>query len=145
MTVVNIQGFNLPQRAFEESGLRHPKIAVKTSYLPLRDQMVASSNLLGLSSRRLLRQIAKRLNVVELPVPELMRRRCVAVSYRKDAYLSPAARRLIAILKTTALEMAANDANLARLQRPQRETHPAGGRRLPRSWHPNGMGGADRE
>lgn len=102
MTVLNAQDGNLPQRVFEDSGLRDPRIAVKTSYLPLRDHMVASSSLLGLSSRRLLRQMSHRLSVVELPVRELMRSRCIAVSYRKDAYLSPAARRLIALLRTTA-------------------------------------------
>ncbi|MCC7082082.1 MAG: hypothetical protein IT530_15520 [Burkholderiales bacterium] len=61
-----------------------------------------TSYLLGLSSRRYLRRIAQRLNVAELPVREMTWRRRVGVSYREDAYLSPAARRLIDLLKVAA-------------------------------------------
>jgi DNA-binding transcriptional LysR family regulator len=108
MTAVNPEGWRLPQAvsAFEESGLRHPHIAIRTSYLPLRDQMVAHSNLLGLSSRRYLRQIARRFNVVEIPVPELSWKRTVGISYRKNAYLSPVARRFIEVLKATVQDIA---------------------------------------
>lgn len=102
MTVLNAQEPNLPQKALEDNGVRHPKVMMKTSYLPLRDQVVARSDLLGVSSRRYLHHLAGRLAVVELPVPELKRKRCVAVCYRRQAYLSPAARRLIALLKSTA-------------------------------------------
>lgn len=48
----------------------------------------------------------KRLRLVKIPVKEMSWRRRVGVSYRKDAYLSPAARRFIEILKTTAKEIA---------------------------------------
>jgi DNA-binding transcriptional LysR family regulator len=104
LTVVDAEAWALPQKnsALETSGLREPDAAIRTSYLPLRDEMVASSNLLGLSSRRYLRRIAQRLNVAELPVRELTWRRRVGVSYREDAYLSPAARRLIDLLKAAA-------------------------------------------
>lgn len=106
LTAVDREGWVLPQRTsvFERSGLREPKAAIRTSYLPLRDEMVASSNLLGLSSRRYLRQIAQRLNLVELPAREVTWSRRVGVSYRKGAYLSPAARRLIDLLKAAARE-----------------------------------------
>jgi DNA-binding transcriptional LysR family regulator len=43
--------------------------------------------------------------MVIIPVKELMWTRHVGVSYRKDAYLSPVARRFIEILKSTALEI----------------------------------------
>jgi DNA-binding transcriptional LysR family regulator len=105
MTVVNAQEPSLPRKALEENGIHEPRIAMKTSYLPLRDQVVACSDLLGVSSRRLLRQIAGRLDLVELPVPELARTRHVAITYRKNAYLSTAAQRLIALLKKTAAEL----------------------------------------
>ena len=44
--------------------------------------------------------------MVEIPVKEMTWRRSSGVIYRKDAYLSPAARRFIEILKTTAKEIA---------------------------------------
>jgi DNA-binding transcriptional LysR family regulator len=108
LTTINPEGWMLPQRVsvFETAGLRHPSVAIRTSYLPLRDQMVSRSNLLGLSSRRYLSQIAERLNVVELAVPELTWKRTVGISYRKNAYLSPAARRFIAILKAVVADIA---------------------------------------
>jgi DNA-binding transcriptional LysR family regulator len=87
------------KNAYELSGADHRGIALRTSYLPLRDQMVAHSNLLGMSSRRYLRQISPRLKLVELPVTELMQTRRVGVSYRKDAYSSPVVRRFIELLK----------------------------------------------
>lgn len=105
MTVVNEHEPSLPQQALEENGIFGPRIAMKTSYLPLRDQVVASSDLLGVSSRRVLRHIADQFDLVELKVPEFTRTRHVAVTYRKDAYLSPAAQRLIKLLKGTAASM----------------------------------------
>jgi DNA-binding transcriptional LysR family regulator len=48
-----------------------------------------------------LRMSARDLRVKELPVKELVWPRSVGVIYRKDAYLSPAARRMIEILKST--------------------------------------------
>jgi len=47
------------------------------------------------------------LGLVEIPVKEMTWRRSSGVIYRKDAYLSPAARRFIEILRATAKEMAA--------------------------------------
>ena len=45
--------------------------------------------------------------IIELRVRDLGFTRRVGVFYRKDAYLSPAARRFIEILKVTAKEIAA--------------------------------------
>lgn len=65
----------------------------------LRLQMLASSNLLGFVSRRILQKAAAKLNLKELPVKELQLRRPVGVVYRKGGYLPPAARRFIDLLK----------------------------------------------
>jgi len=70
--------------------------------LSIRDQLVASTDLLGTSSKRLLRQIQSRHRVVELPVKEFKVRRGIGVFHRKDAYLSPVTRRFIELLKATA-------------------------------------------
>jgi DNA-binding transcriptional LysR family regulator len=94
-------------RVFQDSGLPPPRIAVETRSLQLRLQTVASSTFLGFTSRRVLQRAAPQLRLTALPVKELAWRRPVGVIYRKDAYLSPAAKRFIEILKTTAKEIAA--------------------------------------
>ena len=106
LTAVAVQVWRRLQRVFESKGLPYPQVVMRTSHLPLRDDMVASSNMLGFSSRRVLRQVAKRHAVVELPVKELTSMRPVSVSYRKSAYLSPAARRFIEMLQAAAKEIA---------------------------------------
>jgi len=88
--------------AFQQSGGNPPAVSARTTSLSLRDRLVASTDLLGTSSRRVLRQAAVHHRVVELPVKEFTGKRGVAVFYRKDAYLSPAAKRFIEILKKTA-------------------------------------------
>ena len=58
-----------------------------------------------MSSRRYLRQLSQRLDVVELPLAEAMQTRCDGVSYRKDAYLAPVAQRFIDLLRKAAREI----------------------------------------
>lgn len=88
--------------AAENSSNNAPRVVAQTTSLSLRDHLVASTDLLGTSSRRVLRQIATRHRVVELPVRGFKAKRGVGVFYRKDAYLSPVAMRFIEILKITA-------------------------------------------
>jgi DNA-binding transcriptional LysR family regulator len=88
-----------PAKVYEIPGLAEHAIALRTSYLPLRDEMVARCNLLGMSSRRYLKQVSRGLNLVELPVPELMQTRRVGISCRKDVYLSPLARRFVDLVQ----------------------------------------------
>lgn len=92
-------------RAFQERGLPPPRVAVATRSVRLRLQTCASSSLLSYTPRRVLQQVGPRFHLKELAVKELTWRRPVGVIYRKDAYLPPAARRLIEILKSTAQEM----------------------------------------
>jgi len=94
------------RRGYEESGLPPPRIAVVTGSLELRDHLVSSTSLLGYSSTRVAREALPGVRFAQLRVKELERIRRVGVAYRKDAYLSPAARRFVAILKTTASEIA---------------------------------------
>jgi DNA-binding transcriptional LysR family regulator len=93
-------------RAFENHGLAAPKVAMVAVSVSLKLRTVASTDLLGFSSRRALRQVGPELRLVELTVKELSWRRRVGIGYRKDGYLSPAAQRFIEILKTTAKEIA---------------------------------------
>lgn len=94
-------------QAFEDAGLPPPNIAVETAFLPIRYHLVAASNLLSFNSTRVVRYAAARLPIRELHVKDLAYTRPLGVYYRKDAYLSPAARRFIEILKATAKEIAA--------------------------------------
>ena len=68
LTAVAVQSWRRLQRAFENKGLPYPQVTMKTSYLSLRDEIVASSDLLGFISRRVLRRVAQRLHVLEIPL-----------------------------------------------------------------------------
>lgn len=93
-----------PQRlrqAFLDAGLPPPEVAMESNSLPLRHRIVASSELLGFAPRSSVSEAARRSRLVVLPVRDFTHTRRVGVMYRKDAYLSPAARRFIEILKAT--------------------------------------------
>src|SRR5882672_2596071 len=87
---------------FGNKGLPAPNIAVESTNLPARHQLVASTDLLALGVRR---HVATRLPIIELRVKDFVATRRGGVIYRKDAYLSPAARRFVEILKATAKEI----------------------------------------
>jgi DNA-binding transcriptional LysR family regulator len=78
---------------------------VEARSLRIRLQIWARTDLLGYVPKRVLQGSARQLRLRELPVGELAWRRSVGVIYRKDAYLSPAARRFIEILRTTARDL----------------------------------------
>jgi DNA-binding transcriptional LysR family regulator len=103
---VNSATERLLSHALESSGLPPPKIAVETTSLPVRHQLVAATDMLALGMRPTVRYAAARLGVVELRVKDLAITHRCGVVYRKDAYLSPAARRLIEILKATSKDIA---------------------------------------
>ncbi len=73
--------------------------------MQLRHQLLASSNLMGFTSKRVVRHAAPLYGLKELRVPNLVYARGVGVFYRKDSYLSPAAKRFIEMLKATAKEI----------------------------------------
>jgi|SRR5882672_10940257 len=106
LSTVNMLPWHWLYRAFQDKGLPPPQVAVETRSVRIRLQTVASSNLLGFISRRIVRQAAPSFRLIALPVRDVTWRRPVGVIYRKEAYLSPAARRLIEILKAMAKEIA---------------------------------------
>ena len=88
-------------------GLPAPNIAVETTNLSARLQLVAATDLLALGTTPTVRYAAARFGIVVLRVKDFAAARRGGLFYRKDAYLSPVALRLIEILKTTAKEIAA--------------------------------------
>jgi DNA-binding transcriptional LysR family regulator len=107
-----IAGMTPLRRAFEDSGLPPPRIAMVSLATLLRVRTIAVTQLLGIISRRVFERARAELPLVELPLNQVFYRRQVAIGYRKDAYLSPAARRFIDLLKA-----AANDVTAQTLQR----------------------------
>ena len=105
LSPVNLLPWHWLHRAFQDRGIPPPQATVETRSLRLRVQTIASSNLLGFLSRRVVRQAAQQFRLKELRVKEVTWRRPVGVIYREEAYLSPAARRLIEILKATARDI----------------------------------------
>ncbi|MGZ8263195.1 MAG: LysR family transcriptional regulator substrate-binding protein [Burkholderiales bacterium] len=90
------------RQAFEERGLPAPRIALVSDLVTFRLRAVASSDLLGIAVKPNIQEAATRFRLQILPVKRTDWVRRVAVAYRKDKYLSPAARRFIEILKATA-------------------------------------------
>jgi len=90
------------RRLFEERGLPAPRITLVSDLVMFKLRAVAGSDLVGVTVKANVHAAAAQLRLKILPVKGLDWLRPVAVAYRKDAYLSPAARRLIEILKATA-------------------------------------------
>jgi DNA-binding transcriptional LysR family regulator len=87
---------------FREAGLPPPRIALESRSLPLKQQTVASSDLLTFTSRSVIRQCVSASAVTALPIRELTWPFPVSIIYRKETYLPPTVRRFIEIIKTTA-------------------------------------------
>ena len=84
---------------FQASGLPPPRVAVEARPLRLRLQICASTRLLSFNAKRTLKLVEPRWRLRELPLDELKWRPKVGVIYRKESYLPPEARRLIAMLR----------------------------------------------
>jgi len=89
-------------QAFADRGLPLPRFALQTRSVRLRLQMISSSDFLGFGPRRHIEAAARSLRLKVLPVKELTLPRSVGVMYRQGAYLPPAAKRLIELLKAAA-------------------------------------------
>ena len=92
-------------RAFESNRLPQPMVALEANSTRVTTIAVAYSDFLGLKNRQILRQDMTTYPLVELLVKEFTYFMPHSIVYRKGAYLSPAAQRLIEILKTQAKEM----------------------------------------
>ena len=92
----------LLRAAFEERGLPAPQLALVTDLVMFKLRAVAASDLVGTAVRGNVSAAAIQLGLKILPVKDLDWVRPVAVAYRRDAYLPPAGRRFIDILRSAA-------------------------------------------
>jgi DNA-binding transcriptional LysR family regulator len=90
------------RRVFEERGLHAPRITLVSDLVMFKLRAVATSDLVGITVKANVDAVAMQLRLKILPVKGLDWLRPVAVAYRKDVYLSPAARRFIEILNASA-------------------------------------------
>lgn len=104
LSATNVASWQWMRRAFETKGLKPPRTAM-IGPTTLRLPIIAASDLIGFCATRTLRQLASQYGLTRLNAKELQWIRRIGVIYRKDAYLSPVAKRLIEIVKTTARGM----------------------------------------
>jgi DNA-binding transcriptional LysR family regulator len=84
---------------FRSNGLEPPRLILESNSLEIRLPIIESSNLVMHSASLSVQKATQRYRLVTLQVDGLNLQRPVGVYYRKDAYLSPAAQRMIEILK----------------------------------------------
>lgn len=91
---------------FERKGLPRPQVQVEASMLLILPALIAETGLLSFIPRHHLDQV-KGAHLKEIKLRETTMRRRLAMSYRKEGYLSPAAKRMAQILQQTARQHSA--------------------------------------
>jgi DNA-binding transcriptional LysR family regulator len=84
---------------FAANGLRQPDVQIETSSISLLPRMIAHTDLLSFISVRNLGEGRVGSPLREIVLPETTMSRWLGAVYRQDAYLSPACRRMIEIIK----------------------------------------------
>jgi len=90
------------RNGFEARGLPLPTITLVSDLVMFKLRVVAASDLVGVTVKHNLSAAGSQLRLKTLPVKDLAWLRPVAIAYRKDAYLSPAARRFVEIMHAIA-------------------------------------------
>lgn len=85
--------------AFDAHTLGRPVPQIETNLVLLMPRLIEQTNLLTFISKRHLTASGIGAALREVPVKETTMRRVLKVSHRKDAYLSPAARRLLTLVR----------------------------------------------
>ena len=90
--------------AFESRGLRKPTVQIESTSVQLLPQLIARTDLLSFVSRRAIGR-GRDSVLREVVVAEATMRRHYGIAYRADGYLSPAAQRLVTLLKAEGRRM----------------------------------------
>ena len=85
--------------AFDAQAVGRPAAQIETNLVLLMPRLIEETNLLTFISRRHLGASGVGAALREVPVRETTMRRVLKVMHRKDAYLPPAARRLLALVR----------------------------------------------
>lgn len=83
--------------AFERRGLPKPRVQVETTMLLMLPTLIVETGLLSFISRHHLDGAGRRAGLKEVPVAGAVMRRQLVVTYRANGFLSPAARRMLAL------------------------------------------------
>jgi DNA-binding transcriptional LysR family regulator len=86
------------ENVFASRGLSLPEVQIETSSMVLLPKIIAQTDLLSFISRRTLNRVQND-NLTEIPLAETTMFRRLGVIYPRDHYLSPAARRLIDLVR----------------------------------------------
>lgn len=89
---------------FDRHRLPRPRVQVETTMLLMLPTLVIQTGLLSFISRNHLQGNARIPGLKEVPVQAACMRRRLVVTYRDSGYLSPAARRVLALFKALALQ-----------------------------------------
>lgn len=89
-------------QAFDRCGLPRPTVQIETNLVLLLPPLIEKSELLSFISRRNLDPGRPNASLKEVPIKGTTMRRTFSVIYRNAGYLSPAARRLLSLLRTSA-------------------------------------------
>jgi len=85
---------------FDTHGLARPTPQIETNLVLLMPRLIEQTNLLTFISRRHLAVSPINAALREVPVRETTMRRSLKIMHRRDAYLSPAAKRLVALVRS---------------------------------------------
>jgi DNA-binding transcriptional LysR family regulator len=87
---------------FDRKGLPRPRVQVETTMLLMLPALIVQTGLLSFISRHHLQGRGRIAGLKEVPVTGAAMRRRLVVTYRANAFLSPAARRLAQLLEQSA-------------------------------------------
>jgi DNA-binding transcriptional LysR family regulator len=91
--------------AFELRGLPKPRVQIEANSIPLLPRLIARTDLLSFVSRHTMAQGDQRHRLKEVVLAETTLTRRLGVSQRREGYLSPAAQRLLALLRSQGPEI----------------------------------------
>jgi DNA-binding transcriptional LysR family regulator len=97
------------ERAFHGHGLPGPDVQIETNLILMMPTLIHKTKLLTFTSRRHTSRTDAGATLAEVRVKETTMPRRFDVVYRRDGYLSPAARKLLALLRTRGEELFAEE------------------------------------
>ncbi|MES2529567.1 MAG: LysR family transcriptional regulator [Pseudomonadota bacterium] len=105
LPVASIPSREWLDKAFATRGLPAPSVQINANSIPLMPRLIARTDLLSFLSRHTLNTVGAADGLREVPLKETTLRRRLGVTYRRQGYLSPAAQRLVTLLRARGGEL----------------------------------------